>query len=124
MQLTARIEVLPEQLDRPELRNRALSHVRWITAGRAAGAVTDDSYRDRYVIFATDTHLELRRLPIGFTINDIVADILGTRPNIRSVRFLQERLPGLPPVQVAVQMRSDPDHAWTLPADLRPAPSS
>ena len=121
LQLSSRVGVFPEQLDRPELRNQALSHFRWLTAHRATGAVIDDSYRDRYVIFATDTHMELRRLPIGFTINDLIADILGTRPNIRSVRFLQERLPGLPPVQVAVQQRSDPDHVWMLPVDLRPA---
>ena len=120
LQLAAMVPVQPEHLDRPEQRNVALSCFRWITAHRAAGAVTDETHRGRYVIFATDAHLEIRRLPIGFTINDIVADILGTRPHIRSIRFLRERVSGLPPVQVAAHLREDPDDAWILPVDFRP----
>ena len=50
MQPAARIEVLPAHLDRPELRNVALSNFRWLTSCRAIGAVVDNSHRERLCI--------------------------------------------------------------------------
>ncbi|CAE7779685.1 unnamed protein product [Symbiodinium sp. CCMP2592] len=121
MQLASRVQVLPEHLDRPELRNTALASFRWTHEGRASGAVADESFRDRYVVFTTDAHVETKPLPLGATINEVVADLLGSRPRISSVRFLQSRLAGLPPLQVVARQREDPAGTWVTPVDLRPA---
>ncbi|CAE7031253.1 ggact.2 [Symbiodinium sp. CCMP2592] len=76
---------------------------------------------DRYVLFDTTSHASVRRLPAGWSLNDIVADIMGTLPQVRSVRFHTDRLPHLPAVQVTATLRAAEPGVFTTPLDLRSA---
>ncbi|CAE7585952.1 unnamed protein product [Symbiodinium sp. CCMP2592] len=117
--MAARIEVLPAHLDRPELRNRPVMTFNWATQHRAAGATAELRQQDRYALFDTASHLSVRRLPEGWCINDIVADIIGSQPQVRSVRFHMDRLPHLPAIQVTATLRGAEQRAFTVPLDLR-----
>ena len=65
-------------------------------------------------------HSETRRLPMGFSIMTWLPTSSGA-PALAQCTFLQDRLSGLPPVQVALSLRSDPAEAWITPFDPRPA---
>ncbi|CAE7336224.1 unnamed protein product [Symbiodinium sp. CCMP2592] len=119
MQLAARVHVFPAHLDRPELRGRSLASFSWRAGHRLAGVSAQDSVRDRYVVFTSADHCTTRQLPHGWSIDHIVADLLGVYPRLMSVNILQERLEQLPPTQLTATMRDDPagvsHHSCRLP---------
>ncbi|CAE7467338.1 CACNA1S [Symbiodinium sp. CCMP2592] len=119
MGMAARVGVSPDFLDRPELRNLPLTQFSWFCGHRASGADTDGSQRNRYAAFSTAHHLTLRRLPLGSTLNDVIADLIGEHPRLRAIRVMQHRLEALPSLQVVALTRTDEPHLHVLPFDLR-----
>ncbi|OLP94203.1 hypothetical protein AK812_SmicGene23807 [Symbiodinium microadriaticum] len=120
MHLASRIPVFPTVLDRPEQRQRAITSFSWITGFRATGAVqgTEGQF-DRFVIYDSAVHVQIRPLPRGWDLNHVVAELLGIFPRLRSVRFLFRKLPNLPSLQVSVTMRDAPLGQEVLPLDFR-----
>ena len=120
LHLASRIPVFPSDLDRPEQRQRAVSSFAWITGFRATGAVQgSEGQFDRFVIYDSAVHVQTRPLPRGWDLDHVVAELLGIFPRLKSVRFLQRKLPNLPSLQVAVTMRDAPPGQEVLPLDFR-----
>ena len=120
MHLASRIPVFPTALDRPEQRQKAITSFSWITGFRATGAVQgSEGQFDRFVIFDSAVHMQIRPLPRGWDLNHVVAELLGIFPRLRSVRFLLRKLPNLPSLQVSVTMRDAPLEQEVLPLDFR-----
>ncbi|CAE6925509.1 unnamed protein product, partial [Symbiodinium sp. CCMP2456] len=121
LQIVANIPVSPAELDRPEVRAQAISSFHWATGFRSMGAVTgNEGQYDRYVIFDVESHVQIRRLPRGWSIDQLLADLIGIFPRLRSVHFLQRKLSHLPSVQVSVSTRDFAADGFTLPLDFRP----
>ena len=118
--LSARITVLPEELDRPEVRGLQVSSFGWLAGFRATGGVCATPQQDRFALFSTTTHVQTHTMRRGITLEALVAEVRSILPNLRSVRFLSERLAGLPAVQVAATTREDPGTGQATPVDLRP----
>ena len=96
MCMAARVNVEPEDFDRPELRGQPVAAFKWITSCRASGAVLDASHRDRYALMMTQDHLRLRPLPLGWSLDEVIADVLSLNPRVIGVRVLRARLDALP----------------------------
>ena len=105
MCLAARVNVEPEEFDRPELRGQPVAAFKWITSCRASGAVLDASHRDRYALMMTQDHLRLRPLPLGWSLDEVIADVLSLNPRVLGVRVLRARL----------LMRCLPYRSWRIP---------
>ena len=120
MSVAARVQIQPEYLDRPELRSRMLTEFEWVTGHRATGAV-DSSFGqfDRYTIFDTAYHARTRHLPRGWTVDHLISELVSLYPRLKSVVFLQDKLPDLPSVQVTVSMRDFAPGQRALPIDFR-----
>ena len=114
-----RVSVTPMELDRPELRQLPLTSFSWYLGHRSMGAVVGESQYDRYAVFSTSVHAETRRLPGLGTLDDVVEDLVGVYPNLRSVRVLQRRLHGFSAAQVAIATRADPPDHLIIPMDHR-----
>ena len=122
MRIAANINVFPPELDRPELRDKVLTSFDWTTGFRAMGAVAGDELLgqyDRYAVFDVASHVQVRHLPRGWSINHLVAELTSLFPRLRSVHFLRCKLPHLPSVQVSVAMRDMPAESFALPVDFR-----
>eukprot|EP00439_Symbiodinium_sp_Y106_P038845 s1587_g4.t1 len=72
-----------------------------------------------HVVFRTGEHVHFRSMPCGWTVNDIIADLVGTFPRLTGVRFIMQRLDHLPPTQIAIATRDDPPNTQTMPLDFR-----
>ena len=119
--LAARVRVTPEHLDRPELRTRPIMSFDWVSGHRTAGAVSSETGQyDRMAIFDVQSHARTRPLPRGWSIEHIVADMLGLFPQLRQVHFLQRRVPGFPSSQIAVTTRAQEPGHFSVPLDFRP----
>ena len=120
LQIAASIPIFPSELDRPELRARPITSFAWVTGHRATGAVTGELGQfDRFAIYDTAHHAQVRQLPRAWDLDHIVAEVLSIFPRVRSIRFLRDRLPGMPSVQVSVVMRDAPIGQTVLPLDFR-----
>ena len=120
LQLAAAIPIYPAELDRPELRSRPVTSFAWVTGYRVAGAVSGHAGQyDRFAIYDSAHHAQVRQLPRAWDLDHIVAEILSIFPRVRSVRFLRDRLPNMPSVQVSVVMRDAPAGQTVIPLDFR-----
>ncbi|CAE7614655.1 unnamed protein product [Symbiodinium microadriaticum] len=119
LRITAAVDIYPVELDRPEVRQRQLSSLSWLNGWRVGGSVCNEAQQDRYALMATDRHLQLRTMRRGWSINELVSDIVGVIPRVLSVRFLVHRLAHLPAVQVVVTTREAPTTASAVPLDFR-----
>ena len=120
MSMAARVQIQPEYLDRPELRNRMLTDFEWVTGHRATSAVDSSLGQfDRYTVFDTAYHARTRHLPRGWTVNHLISELVSLYPRLKQVVFLQDKLPDLPSVQVAVSMRDFAPGQCALPIDFR-----
>ena len=120
LRLSAQVPILPEELDRPELRGQCVSAFGWFSGFRATGGVSSTSQHDRFVIFTTEYHSQVRTLRRGATLDDVVAEVLGIVPRLRNIRILMDRLEGFPPLQVVATARDCPIPGHATPLDLRP----
>ncbi|CAE7243520.1 unnamed protein product, partial [Symbiodinium necroappetens] len=107
LRITASIDLYPADMDRPEIRQQQLSSHDWLTGWRIRGGVGSEAQQDRYALYSTDHHLQLRTMKRGWSINELVADVAGVIPRLRSVRLLVDRLDGLPAIQIAATTRED-----------------
>ena len=120
LQLAATIPIYPAELDRPELRSRPVTSFAWVTGYRVAGAVSENEGQyDRFAIYDSAHHAQVRQLPRAWDLDHIVAEIRSIFPRVRSVRFLRDRLPNMPSVQVSVVMRDAPAGQTVIPLDFR-----
>ena len=117
--LASRVDLFPEELDRPEMRGRQISQFWWYTGFRASGSVGDLPQQDRFALFTTASHVEVRHMRRGITLEALVAEIYSVVPGLRSVRILLERIGGLPAVQIAATTRDAPPSGSATPVDLR-----
>ncbi|CAE7615069.1 Dnah2 [Symbiodinium necroappetens] len=108
LRLSAQVPILPEDLDRPELRGQCVSGFSWYSGFRATGGVSSTSQHDRFAIFTTEYHSQVRSLRRGATLDDVVAEVLGIVPRLRNIRILMDRLEGFPPLQVVATTRDCP----------------
>ena len=119
LRITAAVDIFPTELDRPEVRQQQLSGLSWLSGWRVGGSVCSEAQQDRYALLATDRHLQLRTMRRGWSINELISDIVGVVPRVRSVRFLVHRLAHLPAVQVVVTTREAPTTDSAVPLDFR-----
>ena len=119
LRLSAQVPVLPEELDRPELRGMCVTSFGWYSGFRATGGVSSTSQHDRFVLFTTEYHSQIRSLRRGATIDDVVAEVLGIVPRLRNIRILMDRLEGFPPLQVVATARDCPIPGHATPLDMR-----
>ena len=119
LRITATVDIFPPELDRPEIRQQQLSGLSWLSGWRVGGSVCSEAQQDRYALLATDRHLQLRTMRRGWSINELVSDIVGVVPRVRSVRFLVHRLPHLPAVQAVVTTREAAATDSAVPLDFR-----
>ena len=120
LHLSSQIPIYPAELDRPEVRGRMLTEFEWITGHRAAGAVAEgEGQFDRFAVFDTAYHMRVRQLPRGWTLEHLVSELLSLYPRLNGVTFLQDKLGGLPSVQVSVTMRDFAANQAVLPIDFR-----
>ena len=54
------------------------------------GGVDSTSQQDRYALFSVSQHAEVRTMQRGWTIEQLIADVLGVQPRTRSIRILLE----------------------------------
>ena len=120
LRLSTQVPILPEELDRPELRGLCVTSFSWYSGFRAIGGVFSTSQHDRFVIFTTEYHSQVRSLRRGATLDDVVAEVLGIVPRLRNIRILMDRLDGFPPLQVVATTRDCPIPGHATPFDLRP----
>ncbi|CAE7189620.1 lact-2, partial [Symbiodinium sp. KB8] len=120
-QLAAGVPILPEEYDRPEVRCQCVSHFGWFNKFRATGAVTEPAQQDRFALFTAEHHVQIRALRRGATLDDVAAEVMGVVPRLRNLRFLTNRLEGMPPLQVSATTRDVPIPGHTTPLDMRPA---
>ena len=97
------------------------SHFGWFTGFRATGAVTEPAQQDRFALFTAEHHVQIRALRRGATLDDVAAEVMGVVPRLRNLRFLTNRLEGLPPIQVSATTRDVPIPGHATPLDMRPA---
>ena len=116
----ARVELLPAEWDRPEARTQALATLPHFAGFRASGSVADIPQQDRYAIFATDRHAEVRTMGRGWTIEQLIEDVLSIVPRTRAVQILLQRLEHFPAIQVAATTHDAPRGFFALPVDFRP----
>ena len=121
LRIIAGVDLYPADMDRPEVRQQQLSSLDWLTGWRIRGGVGSEAQQDRYALYSTDQHLQLRTMRRGWSINELIADIVGVVPRVRSVHLLVDRLDGLPAVQVAVTTREASANQFAVPLDLRGA---
>ena len=119
LQLASRVALFPAELDRPEVRGQQVSQFWWFTGFRAGGSVGDTPQQDRFALFTTASHVEVRSMRRGITLDALVAEIYSVVPGLRSLRILLERLHGLPAVQIAATTREAPPLGTATPVDLR-----
>ena len=120
LHLSSQIPIYPAELDRPEVRGRMLTDFAWITGHRAAGAVAEgEGQFDRFAVFDTAYHMRIRHLPRGWTLEHLVSELLSLYPRLNGVTFLQDKLSGLPSVQVSVTTRDFSANQAVLPVDFR-----
>ena len=119
IQLASRVALFPAELDRPEMRGQQISQFWWFSGYRASGSVGDTPQQDRYALFTTASHVEVRNMRRGLTLEALVAEIYSVVPGLRSLRILLERLEGLPAVQIVAATREDPQLSCVTPVDLR-----
>ena len=119
LRITAAVDIYPSELDRPEVRQQQLSGLSWLSGWRVGGSVCREAQQDRYALLSTDRHLQLRYMRRGWSINELVSDIVGVVPRVRSVRFLVNRLAHLPAVQVVVTTREASITDSAVPLDFR-----
>ncbi|CAE7820750.1 unnamed protein product [Symbiodinium microadriaticum] len=119
IQLASRVALFPAELDRPEMRGQQISQFWWFSGYRASGSVGDTPQQDRYALFTTASHVEVRNMRRGLTLEALVAEIFSVVPGLRSLRILLERLEGLPAVQIIAATREDPQLSCVTPVDLR-----
>ena len=106
-------------MDRPEVRQQQLTSFDWLTGWRIRGGVGYEAQQDRYALYSTDHHLQLRTMRRGWSINELIADVAGVVPRVRSVHLLVDRLDGLPAVQIAVTTREAAANQFAIPLDFR-----
>ena len=121
LRITASIDLYPADMDRPEIRQQQLSSHDWLTGWRIRGGVGLEAQQDRYALYSTEHHLQMRTMKRGWSINELVADVAGVIPRLRSVRLLVDRLDGLPAIQIAATTREAPTAHHAVPLDLRGA---
>ena len=119
LRLSAQVHVLPEELDRPELRGLCVTSFSWYSGFRATGGVSSTSQHHRFALFTTEYHSQIRSLRRGATIDDVIAEVLGIVPRLRNIRILMERIEGFPPLQVVATARDCPIPGHATPIDLR-----
>ncbi|CAE7852303.1 SRP19 [Symbiodinium microadriaticum] len=119
LRITANIDLYPADMDRPEIRQQQLTSHDWLTGWRIRGGVGPEAQQDRYALYTTDHHLQLRTMRRGWSINELVADVAGVVPRLRSIRLLVDRLDGLPAIQIAATTREVPATHHAVPLDLR-----
>ncbi|CAE7867369.1 unnamed protein product [Symbiodinium necroappetens] len=119
IQLASRVALFPEELDRPEVRGQQVSQFWWFTGFRASGSVGDTPQQDRFALFTTASHVEVRSMRRGITLDAFITEIYSVVPGLRSLRILLERLDGLPAVQIAATTREAPPLGCAMPVDLR-----
>ncbi|CAE7525428.1 CACNA1S [Symbiodinium sp. CCMP2592] len=105
MQLAARVHVQPEHLDRPELRGRSLASFNWHAGHRLSGVSSQDTTRDRYVVFTC--------LPQRITARP------ASYPTDGASITLLPICSQLPPTQLTATMRDDPRGLVVTPVDFR-----
>ena len=117
MTLAAAVHVVPPELDRPELRNLPLASFKWYSGCRATGADHDGAHWAKYALMTTSDHLQVRPLPIGWSLNEVIAVSVHSR--VRAIRILQQRLEALPSLQIVATLSSDLDGGLVMPVDYR-----
>ncbi|OLQ11339.1 hypothetical protein AK812_SmicGene4821 [Symbiodinium microadriaticum] len=119
LRIVANIDLYPADMDRPEVRQQQLTSFDWLTGWRIRGGVGYEAQQDRYALYSTDHHLQLRTMRRGWSINELIADVAGVVPRVRSVHLLVDRLDGLPAVQIAVTTREAAANQFAIPLDFR-----
>ena len=117
--LAAHVELLPTELDRPEVRALQVSQFWWFSGYRIAGGVGATPQQDRFALFTTTAHVQVHSMRRGITLDSLVAEVQTLVPGLRSLRVMMERLPGFPAVQVIATTRDVPAHGHAVPLDLR-----
>ena len=121
LQSAASVEILPRVFGRPEVRQQQLSGMDWLSQWRAAGIVGERAQQDKFALFSTAHHLQIRPMQRGCTIHNLVEAVLEAVPRLRSCRVLVNRIYGLPAVQIAATALDDPADHFALPLDFREA---
>ncbi|CAE7821566.1 unnamed protein product [Symbiodinium sp. CCMP2592] len=118
--MVTQVKVLPSHLDIPEVRCQPLATFRWHQGFRATGADSAGSQYNRYAVFSTVAHVQVRPLPGTGSLDEVIFDLIAEYPGLRSIRLLQPRLSGFPAAQFVVALRTDPLDARLAPVDFRP----
>ena len=119
LRLSAQVTLYPEELDRPELREMQISQFWWFSGYRTSGGTCETPQQDRFALFTTSAHVEVRQMRRGMTLGALVAEVYSLVPGLRSLRILLERVAGLPAVQLAATTREAAEQAHATPIDLR-----
>ena len=73
--LAARVELFPEELDRPEVRMLQVSQFWWFSGYRIAGGVGATPQQDRFALFTTTAHVQVHTMRRGITLDSLVAEV-------------------------------------------------
>ena len=73
--LAARVELLPEELDRPEVRMLQVSQFWWFSGYRIAGGVGAVPQQDRFALFTTTAHVQVHTMRRGITLDSLVCAV-------------------------------------------------
>ena len=119
LRLSAQVTLYPEELDRPELRAMQVSQFWWFSGYRTSGGTCESPQQDRFALFTTSAHVEVRQMRRGMTLGALVAEVYSLVPGLRSLRVLLERVAGFPAVQLAATTREAAEQAHATPIDLR-----
>ena len=113
------IPVLPEDLNHRDVRGQCVTSFPWFAGFRATGGVTSTSQQYRYALFSIEGQAEVRELGPGWSLTDVIQDVLRVVPNLRNIRVLLCRLAGFPALQISATSSSVPLPGHAYPLDLR-----
>ncbi|CAE7873601.1 unnamed protein product [Symbiodinium necroappetens] len=119
LRLSAQVSLYPAELDRPELREMQVSQFWWFSGYRVSGGTCETPQQDRFALFTTSAHVEVRQMRRGMTLGALVAEVYSLVPGLRSLRVLLERMAGFPAVQLVATTREASEQAHATPIDLR-----
>ena len=113
------VEVLPHAFQSPAARQQQLASLDWFSHWRTAGIVGECAQQDKFALFSTAHHLQIKPMRRGCTVNDLIETVLADIPRLRSFRLLVNRMFGLPAVQISATSWDDPPDHQALPMDFR-----
>ena len=114
------IALFPSDMDNPALRDVQVSALPGFCGHRTIGIVGQTAQQDKYCIFSVTSQVQVRMLPRGWSVSQLLSEVQSLYPTMRAVRFLTHRLSGFPATQLAITLHDAPSGQQALPVDYRP----